>query len=263
VRAHVLAALLLASPELHAQAVSVVHEEGLVHGFLRLSTLGGERLADGDLLQTSKADRVTSTLVFRFRDGSRYEETSVFTQRGRFRLVSHRVAYDGPAFPRTLDASIELASGRVEVRYTEDGKEATIAERMDLPPDLANGLVLTLLKNVSPETATTGASLLAFRPKPLLVKLELSPAGREPFATGATEREAWRYEVAVEIPGVKGVLASLLDKTPPDSYVWILGGEAPAFVKSESPLYTGGPLWRIELESPVWPAGRPAAPEGN
>jgi hypothetical protein len=29
--------------------------------------------------------------------------------------------------------------------------------------------------------------------------------------------------------------------------------EAPAFVKSESPLYPGGPLWRIELTGPTWP----------
>ena len=36
-------------------------------------------------------------------------------------------------------------------------------------------------------------------------------------------------------------------------FVWILEGEAPAFVKSEGPLYFGGPVWRIELTSPVWP----------
>jgi hypothetical protein len=30
-------------------------------------------------------------------------------------------------------------------------------------------------------------------------------------------------------------------------------GEAPAFVKSEQPFYLGGPVWRIELVSPVWP----------
>jgi len=30
-------------------------------------------------------------------------------------------------------------------------------------------------------------------------------------------------------------------------------GEAPAFVKSEQQLFMGGPVWRIELVSPVWP----------
>lgn len=39
----------------------------------------------------------------------------------------------------------------------------------------------------------------------------------------------------------------------PPTRVWILEGEAPAFVKSEGPLYLGGPIWRIELTNPVWP----------
>jgi hypothetical protein len=47
-------------------------------------------------------------------------------------------------------------------------------------------------------------------------------------------------------------VAPLIGKQPPDSHVWILEGEAPAFVKSEQPLYNGGPVWRIELVSPVW-----------
>jgi hypothetical protein len=61
----------------------------------------------------------------------------------------------------------------------------------------------------------------------------------------------------VEIGGISGVLALIFGKQPPDSHVWILGGEAPAFVKSEQPLYLGGPFWRIQLVSPVWPRSEP------
>ena len=53
--------------------------------------------------------------------------------------------------------------------------------------------------------------------------------------------------------GVAGVVAPLVGKQPPDSHVWVLEGEAPAFVKSEGPLAMGGDSWRIELVSPVWP----------
>jgi hypothetical protein len=60
----------------------------------------------------------------------------------------------------------------------------------------------------------------------------------------------------VDIPGVAGMMAPLTGKKPPDSHVWILGGEAPAFVKSESPLFAEGPLWRMEMVSPVWPTKR-------
>jgi hypothetical protein len=43
-------------------------------------------------------------------------------------------------------------------------------------------------------------------------------------------------------------------KQPPDTHVWILGGDAPTFVKFEGPLYSGGPVWRIELSSPAYGA---------
>jgi len=59
--------------------------------------------------------------------------------------------------------------------------------------------------------------------------------------------------VKVDIGGVAGVVAPLVGKQPEDSHVWILEGEAPAFVKSEGPLFMGGPPWRIELTNPAWP----------
>jgi len=55
------------------------------------------------------------------------------------------------------------------------------------------------------------------------------------------------------------LIAPLVGKQPPDSHVWILGGDAPAFVKAEQALYIGGPVWRIELASPSWPRAAPTA----
>ena len=95
--------------------------------------------------------------------------------------------------------------------------------------------------------------MVAATPKPRLVKLVVTPRGEEPFSIGGSRRKAIHYVIKVEIGGVAGVVAPLLGKQPPDIHVWILGGEAPAFVKSEGPLYLGGPIWRIELTSPVWP----------
>jgi hypothetical protein len=101
--------------------------------------------------------------------------------------------------------------------------------------------------------------LIAATPKPRLVKLAITAASDEPFSTGGAARKATRYVLKVEIGGISGLLAPLVGKQPPDSHVWILGGEAPAFVKSEQPLYLGGPLCRIELVSPVWPRTGPVA----
>jgi hypothetical protein len=66
-------------------------------------------------------------------------------------------------------------------------------------------------------------------------------------------RKATHDVVEIELGGIAGLIAPLLGKQPPPSNVGILGGEAPAFVRMDGPLYAGGPIWRIELASPVWP----------
>jgi hypothetical protein len=236
------------------------YAEGLVHGFLVLRTLDGKPLADGDLIQAARGDRVTTRLVFHFKDGSIHDETAVYSQRQRFRLISDHLVQKGPTFPQPLDMSIDGSSGQVTVRYAdEDGKQKVESERLDVPPDLANGLILTVLKNVQTGVPPKTVSFVAATPKPRVVKLAITAAGDEPFSTGGAARKATHYVLKVEIGGISGLLAPLVGKQPTDSHVWILGGEAPAFVKSEQPLYLGGPLWRIELVSPVWPQTGPAA----
>jgi hypothetical protein len=249
-----LACALPLAASLSAEPVPVRNTEGLVHGFLALSTLDGITLADGDLIQVAAGDRVTSRLLFHFKDGSLHDETAVYSQRRSLRLVRAHLVQKGPAFPRPLEVSIDGGNGRVTVNYTDDdGKPKIEDERLRLPPDLANGMIPTVLKNLRPEVPKTTISFVAATPKPRLVKLEITPAGEDSFSIGGSARKATHYVVKVELGGVAGVIAPIIGKQPLDSHVWILGGEAPAFVKSEAPLFEGGPLWRIELLSPVWP----------
>jgi hypothetical protein len=237
-----------------ASPVEVRYKEGLIHGFLMLSPLDGNPIAEGDLVQVAHGDRVTSQLVFRFKDGSRQEETTVFSQRGNFRLISYHLVQKGPAFKNATEVTVTASTGQVTVHYTEDdGKEKVENERLTLPPDLANGLVPTLLKNLPPGATQAQFSMLVAAPKPRIVKLMITSEGTEPFSLVGSGREAIRYAVKIDIGGLAGVVAPILGKQPPDSHVWILGGEAPAFVKSETVSYLGGPMWLIELVSPVWP----------
>jgi len=249
-----LAAILVQGVALRAEPIPVRQMEGVLRGFLTLSTLDGNTLADGDVVQVVHGDRVTCRLSFRFRDGSQSEETTVFSQRGHFRLVSDRVVQKGPVFPHPIDVSIDARSGRTTVRYEDDeGHEKVLTERVSLPVDVANGMILTLLKNIQPAAPLTIVSMVAATPKLRAVKLNIRPMGEEPLSIGGTARKALHYVVKVDIGGLSGVLAPFLGKQPPDLHAWILVGEAPAFVKLEAPLYLGGPLWRIELVSPVWP----------
>jgi hypothetical protein len=127
---------------------------------------------------------------------------------------------------------------------------------MNLPLDLANGILITLLKNVRRDALPPSVSFVVATPKPRLVKLTITVAGTEPFLIAGSARRATRYVLKVDIGGVAGVVAPLVGKQPPDLHVWILEGEAPAFVRSQAPMFMGGPIWRTELVSPVWLRGR-------
>src|SRR2546430_4699420 len=136
-----------------ADTIPVRHTEGLMHGFLVLRTLDGKAIADGQMTQDARGDRVNTHLIFRFKDGSLYEDTAVYSQRGTFRLLSDHLIQKGPSFKQPVDTFIDASTGQVKVRYTEEGKEKIVAQRLELPPDAANGLLFTLVKDLNPKVS--------------------------------------------------------------------------------------------------------------
>jgi hypothetical protein len=238
-----------------AEPVAVRYLEGLTHGFLSLKTLAGRLLGSGDLIQTVRGDRVTSRLVLHYRDGSINDETAIYSQRKELLLLSDHLIQKGPAFKRPLEARMDRSTGMVTVRYTNDkGEQKVEEERMDFPPDLANGIMLALTKNIRPEALPESVSLIALTPKPQLVKVKFASAGLEPFSFSGSRRRANHYVLTIDIGGLTGLAAKVFDKQPPDSHVWILGGDAPAFVRAETPLAAGQEPSVLELSSPVWRA---------
>jgi hypothetical protein len=236
-----------------ADSVAVRQTEGQLHGFLVLRTPDGAPIADGDLIQSSRGGKVTSRLIFHFKDGSLQDETTVFSQNGRFQLLSDHLVQKGPSFPRQIDSSLDGSTGLATVRYTEgNGKEKVETEQLKLPPDVANGMIPVLLQNLPPGTQSTTVSMMVASPKPLIVKLVITAEGEDSFSTAGARHKATRFDIKVDIGGVRGVVAPLVGKQPPDTHVWILGGESPAFVKSEGSSCEGCPIWRTELVSPVW-----------
>jgi hypothetical protein len=241
-----------------AGAIAVRQTEGQVRGFLLLSTLEGATIADGDSIQVAHGDEVTDRLTFHFKDGSLQEETAVFTQHGHFHLLSDHLVQKGPVFKQPMDVSIDSSTGVVRVGYKDEkGRDKTEIARMAMPPDLSNGIVSILLKNLPPGTQSTTISMVVATPKPLLIKLAISADGGDSFSIGQSSYKATRYVVKVDIGGVRGVLAHLLGKQPPDTLVWILGGSCPTYLKSEGQSFEGGPVWRTQLVSPGWPKSVP------
>lgn len=239
-----------------AAAVPVRYTEGVTHGFLQLRSPTGEVIADGDLLQVARAEGVESRLVFRFRDGSLYDETVVFAQQRVFTLLSYALVQRGPSFPEEMDVSMsrEGEKGRYQVRSRRGGDEEEKASgKIELPPDVYNGMLMMIVRNLA-KGATETVHVLAFTPKPILVQLEMMPVGEESVMAGERRVRATHFVLTPKLGLVRGTVARLLGKTPSDYRCWIVTGAVPAFVSIDGPLYTGGPIWRFETVSPRAPA---------
>ena len=236
-------ALTLLAATASAEPVAVRFTEGVTHAFPVLRSAGGEKLAQGELIQIPRGDRVENRLIFKFRDGSLYDERVVFSQRDVFTLLSYQLTQRGPSFPESIEATVERDTGRYEVRYKgdEEATEEVLQGKIELPGDAYNGLLSTLMKNLPAGTSTT-VQIIAFTPKPRLVKMLLMPAGTDTVLMGEMAVPATRFLVKPQL----GLFASLLVADLPDLKLWILGGEAPAFLKFEGPLFFMGPIWKID-----------------
>ena len=241
-------------PSAQADPMPVRYVQGTFHGFLELRSETGHVVASGDSLQFVHGDRITSETIFRFKDGSIDDETTVFSQHRTFQLISDHHVQKGPSFPYPMDVLIDARSGQVTVRSTgKDGKEEVKTDHVRLPPDLANGMVPLVIENMRSDAPETTVSLLVAAPKPRLVKLTISNRGEENCSVVGALRKAIHYEIKINLGGVAGVVAPLIGKAPPNIQLWIIGGQAPTFAREQGPIYPEGPMMTIQLASPTWP----------
>lgn len=248
-----LLALALQTVKVVAQSVPVKFREGTIHGFLALRSQEGKLLASGDLFQTVAGDRVTARLVFRFKDGSIDDDQAVFTQRGSFRLLSDHHVQSGPAFPKPMDMTIDVATGKVTThsKEKEDSPEKEETTHMDLPRELANGILFTILKNIPHDANSIRFGFVVATPKPRLVQFNVIREGHATFSFAGEEHKATRFRIKIELGGVTGSVAKIVGKQPPDINIWMLEGKVPAFLRMEGALFEGGPMWTIELSAPT------------
>lgn len=235
---------------LASNAVPVKYVEGTVHGFLTLTTEDGALLAHGDQFQTSRNGGISSKMVFHFADGSVFDESVTFTQHEVFTMQTYHLVQSGPAFDEDLDASISrTGSYVVRTKSHKDGKEKEYEGSLNLPGDIYNGMVSLITKNISQQTSTM-VHFVAFMPEPKVIEIELAPSGAQRVKFGKHEEAAVGFTIHPKLGFMLKVGAKLTGKLPPDSHVWNVTDDVPAFVRSEGPLYTG-PVWRIALTSPA------------
>ncbi len=227
--------------------------EGSIHGFLVLRTQDGQFLAQGDLLETVRGAEIHKTTVFRFKDGSLFEETVVFSQQGVYTLKSYRLEQRGPAFKEDTKIFLERATGRYRVEATarKGGPAKVLEGKLDLPPDVYNGMITTVVRDLPKGTGET-VHYVAFTPEPKIIQLDITPAGGQKIMVGDVPATAIHYVLKARLGPVVKILAKLLGRLPPDGHVWIVDGDVPAFVGFEGQLGSpADPIWRIELVSPT------------
>jgi hypothetical protein len=232
-----------------AEPISVKHIQRPMHRFMVARSAAGKPIALGEFTQVVQGDEVTMRLTYHFVDGSIDDETTTYRQQGTFRLVRNHHIQKGPFFVKPVDFAMEASSGIATSRTTDkNGKIHVESEHMDLPDDLANGFVGTLLLNVPQNTAPFRVGMLAPVGSGRLIRILISPEGEQPFYTTGQTLKATVFRIHPELGGIVGVIARLIGLQPKDVMVWVLEGEDPAVVRIVGQLGGYGPVVSSELE---------------
>jgi hypothetical protein len=250
----VLLAMFLAAPVcLVGQAVKVLHPAGAEHGFLVLRNAAGAVLASGELTQEPYGDNIKLRVVFHFFDGSVDDETTIYSQGPTFRLVSDRHIQRGRSFPHPIDMTVDVPGQQVRFRDLSPGKEKDPpkTEHMELPPDVADGVLFLLLQNLQPNSSIE-VPYVASAPNPRMVKLAIAQEGEEPYKVAGRPYKAIKYDIKVKLGGVAGVVAPMIGEQPADYHVWVSESSVPVVLRIEGQFYADGPIWTVFLASPVW-----------
>ena len=232
-----------------AETISVKHIQLPMHGFMVARPETGKIAAPVEFTQAVQGDEVTMRLTYRFVDGSIDDETTTYRQQGTLRLVRSHHIQKGPFFAKPVDFAVEAATGTATSRTADKkGKINVETEHIDLPDDLANGFVGTLLLNVPPNTTPFRVGILAPVFGGRLIRILISPEGEQPFQKAGQTLKASVFRIHPELGGILGVLATLLGLQPKDVTVWVLESEQPAVVRIVGQLGGSGPVLSSELE---------------
>jgi hypothetical protein len=243
-----LLAIALCRPAAHAERITVKHVQLPMHRFMVARSEAGQIIANVEFSQAVQSDQVTMHVSYRFVDGSIDDEETTYTQQGTFRLVRNHHIQKGPFFAKPVDFTVEAATGIVTSRTIEkNGKMHVESKHINLPDDLANGFVGTLLLNVPHNTAPFRVGMLAPVGGGRLIRLLISPEEEQTVQLSGQSLKATVFRVHPELGGIVSVIARLLGMQPKDVMVWVLEGEEPAVAVVVGQLGGSGPVVSADL----------------
>jgi hypothetical protein len=232
-----------------AEQIPVKHAQLPMHSSMVARTETGKIIARVEFTQVVLGDEVTMHLTYHFLDGSIDDEATTYRQQGTFRLVRNHHMEQGPFFPRPVDFAVEATTGMATSRTADwMGKIQVESAHIDLPDDLANGFVGTVLLNVAHDTKPFRVGILAPVGSGRLIRILISPEGERPFHVNGQTLKATVFRIHPELGGILGVIAQLLGLLPKDVMVWVQEGEQPQVVRVVGQLGGFGPVISSELD---------------
>lgn len=232
-----------------AEQIPVRHIQRPMHRFMVTRSQDGKTIARGEFRQAAQGDEVSMRLTFHFIDGSIDDETTTYRQQGAFRLIRDHHIQNGPFFTRPIDFTVDAATGTAtSLTADKNGKTRVESKHINLPGDLANGIVGTLLLNVPHNTSPFHVGMLAPVGGGRLIRLLISPEDEQTVHLAGQTLKATVFRVHPELGGIVSLIARLLGLQPKDLTVWILEGEEPAVAVIVGQLGGYGPVVSSELE---------------
>src|SRR5690242_12198916 len=104
---------------LSADPVAAAHKEGSLHAFLAIRDVNNKIIGTAEVSQVRNSGHMVTRVVFRLKDGSLLDETTTFSQRDSFRLISDRVVQKGPSFKLQMETTLDAASGQFTAKYLD------------------------------------------------------------------------------------------------------------------------------------------------
>lgn len=231
-----------------AEPIAVRHIQRPMRRLMVARSEDGKTIASGEFSQVVQGNEVTMRLTYRFVDGSLDDETTTYTQQNTFQFVRYHHIENGPFFTKPIDFAIDAATGRVTSRAIDrHGKIHVEIKHMNLPDDLANGFVGTLLLNVSRDTMPFRVGMLTPFGGGRVVRLLISSEGEQTVYLEGQIHRAIVFRVHPDLGGFVGVIARLLGLQPKDVRVWVLEGDEPAVAVVVGQLGGYGPVISSDL----------------
>ncbi len=262
----VLAATLLmwlTSPRLSVVELSALEWTNLetsAHGFpVMRDAATGRRIGDGTFRQWIQNGKLHVTIAYVGR-GRRIEERVVLSQRPE--LIQERWSLNESRNRRPFRRfDVDFQSGRATALTYEEGKQETENETLKISRGRTfAGFGFTMATKALRRRLIGGEQVtlkaVGFSPKPQVVDVEVSYAGRDRVRMATRAIEGDHFVVHPKIP----VIAKLFVRVP-DAHIWLTTPPA-GFLRWEGPLAEpDDPLVRVDL-LPGEPSG-PATPIGT